>query len=493
MSKYLLAIDQGTTGNTALILSDDLTIISKVNKEFPQIFPKQGWVEHNPENIWSGIKSVVSEALNNANLSPEDIAAIGITNQRETTIVWDKITGKPVYNAIVWQCRRTTDYCEKLMKEGKEELIRNKTGLIIDPYFSGTKLRWILENVNGVRENAEKGKYIFGTIDTFLVYRLTNGKAHVTDVSNGSRTLLMNIHNLQWDDELLSLFNIPREMLPSIEPSSKIYGYTENLDFLPDGIPVAGIAGDQQAALFGQLCFATGEAKCTYGTGSFTLMNTGTKPVSSRYGLLTTVAWKLEGEDAYYALEGSAFIAGAAVQWLRDGLGLIKTAPEIEELAQKVEDSGGVIFVPALTGLGAPHWIPNARGIITGLNRGITAAHIARATLEGIALQNYEIIKAMEDDLGDNLKQLKVDGGASADNLLMQMQSDFLQSEIVRPKIIETTGLGAGLLAGLAVKMWDSKESVKSVWKEDKIFAPKMDMTLVEQKILKWKEAVEKA
>ena len=493
MGKYLLAIDQGTTGNTALILSDDLTIISKVNKEFPQIYPNQGWVEHNPEDIWNGVKDVVTEALKNANLSPEDIAAIGITNQRETTIVWDKESGKPVYNAIVWQCRRTTDYCQQLIKEGKEELISKKTGLIIDPYFSGTKLKWILDNVEGVREKAEKGENIFGTIDTFLVYRLTNGKAHVTDVSNGSRTLLMNIHTLEWDDELLSLFGIPKAMLPSIEPSSKIYGYTENLDFLPDGIPVSGIAGDQQAALFGQLCFSEGEAKCTYGTGSFTLMNTGTKPVSSRYGLLTTVAWKLEGEEAYYALEGSAFIAGAAVQWLRDGLGLIKSAPEIEELAKQVEDSGGVIFVPALTGLGAPHWKPNARGIITGINRGTTAAHIARATLEGIALQNYEIIKAMEDDLGANLKQLKVDGGASADDLLMQIQSDFLQSDIIRPKIIETTGLGAALLAGLAVKMWDSKEEVKSVWKEDKIFSPQLDPTQVDKKVLKWKEVVNKA
>ncbi len=493
MAKYLLAIDQGTTGNTALILSDQLELLAKVNKEFPQIYPQPGWVEHNPEDIWNGVAAVVEEAIKQAGIKPEEIAGIGITNQRETTLVWEKSTGKPLYNAIVWQCRRTTPICEELQREGKEETIRKKTGLVIDPYFSGTKLKWLLDNVEGLRERAEKGEALFGTVDSFLVFRLTGGEVHVTDVSNASRTLLMNIHTLEWDDELLEMLTVPKEMLPEIRPSSQIYGYTKGLNFLPDGVPVAGMAGDQQAALFGQVCFEEGEAKCTYGTGSFTLMNTGTKPVESKHGLLTTVAWQLEGSEVYYALEGSAFIAGAAVQWLRDGLKIIKSAPEVEELASQVEDSEGVVFVPALTGLGAPYWRPNARGIIVGINRGTTAAHIARATLEGIALQNHDIIRAMEDDLGTKLKDLKVDGGASQNNLLMQMQADFLQSTIVRPKIIETTGLGAALLAGLAVGVWKSQEELKEVWKEDRKFDPKMDPILVQEKLTLWQEAVEKA
>ena len=493
MAKYLLAIDQGTTGNTALILSDQLELLAKVNKEFPQIYPQPGWVEHNPEDIWNGVAAVVEEAIKQAGIEPEEIAGIGITNQRETTLVWEKSTGKPLYNAIVWQCRRTTPICEELQREGMEEIIRKKTGLVIDPYFSGTKLKWLLDNVEGLREQAEKGEALFGTVDSFLVFRLTGGEVHVTDVSNASRTLLMNIHSLDWDDELLEMLTVPREMLPEIRPSSQIYGYTKGLSFLPDGIPVAGMAGDQQAALFGQVCFEEGEAKCTYGTGSFTLMNTGTKPAESKHGLLTTVAWQLEGGEVYYALEGSAFIAGAAVQWLRDGLKIIKSAPEVEELASQVEDSEGVVFVPALTGLGAPYWRPNARGIIVGINRGTTAAHIARATLEGIAFQNHDIIRAMEDDLGTKLKELKVDGGASQNNLLMQLQADFLQSTIIRPKIIETTGLGAALLAGLAVGVWKSQEELKEVWKEDRTFEPQMDPILVQEKITLWQEAVEKA
>lgn len=493
MGKFLLAIDQGTTGNTAIILSDQLEVLAKVNREFPQIYPQPGWVEHNPEDIWNGVAEVVKIAISEAGIDPSEIAAIGITNQRETTIVWEKSTGKPLYNAIVWQCRRTTPICEELQREGKEEIIREKTGLVIDPYFSGTKLKWLLDNVDGLRKKAEKGEALFGTVDSFLVFRLTGGEVHVTDVSNASRTLLMNIHTLQWDEELLDLLTVPAEMLPEIRPSSQVYGYTKELDFLPDGIPVAGMAGDQQSALFGQVCFEEGEAKCTYGTGSFTLMNTGTKPVASKHGLLTTVAWQLEGGEVYYALEGSAFIAGAAVQWLRDGLGIIKSAPEIEELAKQVDDTEGVVFVPALTGLGAPYWRPQARGIIRGINRGTTAAHIARATLEGIALQNHDIIRAMEDDLGEKLKELKVDGGASQNDLLMQMQADFLQATIVRPKIIETTGLGAALLAGLAVGIWKSQEEVRSVWKEDKKFTPQMDPIKVQEKLAIWQEAVEKA
>ncbi len=493
MGKFLLAIDQGTTGNTALIISEKLELLARVNREFPQIYPQPGWVEHNPEDIWNGVATVVKEAIEKAGISPEDIAGIGITNQRETTIVWDRDSGKPLYNAIVWQCRRTTPICEELLREGKEEIIRQKTGLVVDPYFSGTKLKWLLDNVDGLREKAEKGEALFGTVDSFLVFRLTGGEVHVTDVSNASRTLLMNIHTLEWDDELLEMLTVPREMLPDIRPSSQIYGYTKGLDFLPDGIPVAGMAGDQQAALFGQVCFEEGEAKCTYGTGSFTLMNTGTKPVESKHGLLTTVAWQLEGKEVYYALEGSAFIAGAAVQWLRDNLGIIKSAPEVEDLANQVEDSEGVVFVPAFTGLGAPYWRPNAKGVIWGITRGTTAAHIARAALEGIALQNHDIIRAMEDDLGEKLKELKVDGGASQNNLLMQMQSDFLQSTIVRPEIIETTGLGAALLAGLAVKVWNSQDELKEVWKEDRKFTPKLDPNVVQEKIARWQEALEKA
>ncbi len=493
MGKFLLAIDQGTTGNTALIISEKLELLARVNREFPQIYPQPGWVEHNPEDIWNGVATVVKEAIEKAGISPEDIAGIGITNQRETTIVWDRDSGKPLYNAIVWQCRRTTPICEELLREGKEEIIRQKTGLVVDPYFSGTKLKWLLDNVDGLREKAEKGEALFGTVDSFLVFRLTGGEVHVTDVSNASRTLLMNIHTLEWDDELLEMLTVPREMLPEIRPSSQIYGYTKGLDFLPDGIPVAGMAGDQQAALFGQVCFEEGEAKCTYGTGSFTLMNTGTKPVESKHGLLTTVAWQLEGKEVYYALEGSAFIAGAAVQWLRDNLGIIKSAPEVEDLANQVEDSEGVVFVPAFTGLGAPYWRPNAKGVIWGITRGTTAAHIARAALEGIALQNHDIIRAMEDDLGEKLKELKVDGGASQNNLLMQMQSDFLQSTIVRPEIIETTGLGAALLAGLAVKVWNSQDELKEVWKEDRKFTPKLDPNVVQEKIARWQEALEKA
>ena len=493
MGKFLLAIDQGTTGNTALILSDDLKLLAKVNKEFPQIYPQPGWVEHNPEDIWNGVGDVVREAINKAAIDPGDVAGIGITNQRETTLVWERGSSRPLYNAIVWQCRRTAPICEELQREGKEDIIRSKTGLVIDPYFSGTKLKWLLENVEGLREKAEKGEALFGTVDSFLVYRLTAGEAHVTDVSNASRTLLMNIHTMEWDKELLEFLGVPEAMLPEIKPSSYIYGYTKDLDFLPDGIPVAGMAGDQQAALFGQVCFEEGEAKCTYGTGSFTLMNTGIRPVESKHGLLTTVAWQLEeGGEVYYALEGSAFIAGAAVQWLRDGLRIIKAAPEVEELASQVDDSEGVVFVPALTGLGAPYWRPNARGAITGINRGTTAAHIARATLEGIALQNHDIIRAMEDDLGEKLKALKVDGGASQNNLLMQIQADFLQTTIVRPQIIETTGLGSALLSGLAVGVWNSQEELKQVWKEDRKFEPEMDPIKVQEKINQWLEAIEK-
>ncbi len=492
MSGHVLAIDQGTTGTTVLVLDEHLNVISRLNREFPQLYPRPGWVEHDPEAIWDSTQATIQGALDRSGISSSSIAGIGITNQRETTVVWRRGDGRPVHNAIVWQCRRTQDFCAELKQQGHEELFRSRTGLVLDPYFSGTKIRWILDHVDGARAQAEAGDLAFGTIDSFLVWRLSGGQAHVTDVSNASRTLLMSLEDLDWDDDLLGPMGVPRSVLPEIRSCSEVYTHTRGLDVLPDGIPIAGMAGDQQAALFGQVCFRPGEAKCTYGTGSFLLMNTGTSPVTSDRGLLTTVAWKV-GDQVDYALEGSAFIAGAAVQWLRDGLGIIQSAPEIEALAASVSDSGGVTFVPALTGLGAPYWRPEARGLITGIDRGVTRAHIARATLEGVALQNGDILSAMEADAGVKLSRLKVDGGASANNLLMQYQCDILNVPIVRPTLLETTALGAGLLAGLATGVWKDKAEAEDAWKADRHFEPSMQAEERSAHLARWNQAVAKA
>jgi len=489
---HILAIDQGTTGTTVLVLDERLSVLAKVNREYPQIYPRPGWVEHNPEDIWETTRATITGALRKAGVEGSDIAGIGITNQRETTVVWRRRDGKPVHNAIVWQCRRTADMCRGLKEKGLEATFRERTGLVLDPYFSGTKVRWILDNVSGARAQADAGHLAFGTIDSFLVWRLSGGDTHITDVSNASRTLLMDLRTLDWDDELLGHLEVPRSVLPAIKSSSEVYGHTRGLDVLPDGIPIAGIAGDQQAALFGQVCFDAGEAKCTYGTGAFLLMNTGSEPVASERGLLTTVGWKV-GDEVRYALEGSAFIAGAAVQWLRDGLGIITSSAEIEALANTVPDNGGVTFVPALTGLGAPHWNPEARGVICGLDRGVTRGHIARATLEGIALQNADILDAMAADSGVSLAALKVDGGAAANNLLMQFQADILGVPIVRPRMLETTALGAGLLAGLAVGVWGSTDDAKAAWKVDRTFTPRMSEADRAAHLERWNAAVEKA
>ncbi len=490
---YIMSIDQGTTGSTATILNQAGSPVVKVNEEYPQIFPQPGWVEHNPEDIWRSVQSVVTKALGSAKISAKDISAIGITNQRETVVVWDKSSGKPIYNAIVWQCRRTQDFCEKLKKEKKQNLIRKKTGLVIDPYFSGSKIRWILKNVSGASEKAKSGQLLAGTIDTFLLWRLTGGQQHKTDVSNASRTMLMNIQTGDWDSELLKIFSVPKQLLPEITDSSGVFGKTSGLGFLPDGIPIAGIAGDQQAALFGQTCFQTGMAKCTYGTGSFLLMNSGHKMILSKHQLLTTVAWKLPKQKMTYALEGGAFICGAAVQWLRDGLKIISKSAEVEELARSVSSSEGVEFVPALTGLGAPHWRAEARGLITGLTRGSTKAHIARATLEAMALQNTDILLAMEKDLGKKLKGLRVDGGASVNSLLMQMQADYMGTSVTRPKQIETTSIGAAYLAGLGVGMWSSIDEIQRIWSVDQEFKSHMSNKSRKQRMESWEKAVKKA
>ncbi len=492
MSRNVLAIDQGTTGTTVLVLDERLSVLAKVNREFPQIYPRPGWVEHDPEAIWDSTLATIEGALSKAGVRPDSIAGIGITNQRETTTVWRRRDDRPVHNSIVWQCRRTADVCAEMKGKGLEDLFRSKTGLVLDPYFSGTKVRWILDHADGAREAAEAGDLAFGTIDTFLVWRLSGGATHVTDVSNASRTLMMDLNTLQWDDDLLGHLNVPRSVLPEIRSSSEVYGTTKGLDVLPDGIPIAGMAGDQQAALFGQVCFDTGEAKCTYGTGSFMLMNTGKTPVPSERGLLTTLAWQV-GDEIDYALEGSAFIAGAAVQWLRDGLGIIGNASEIEALALTVKDNGGVTFVPALAGLGAPHWRPDARGIICGLDRGVTRGHLARAAIEGIALQNADVLTAMEADSGVQLSGLRVDGGAAANNLLMQFQADILNVPIVRPQMLETTALGAGLLAGLATGVWSSKDDARAAWKADRTFTPGMDEETRNAHLARWNSAVERA
>jgi glycerol kinase len=467
--KYILAFDQGTTSSRAIVFDHDGNIKSVAQKEFRQIFPKPGWVEHDAEEIWASQNGVATEATSRAGLSSGDIAAIGITNQRETTIVWDRATGKPVYNAIVWQDRRTASFCDQLKKKGLQKVIQKKTGLIIDAYFSGSKLRWILDNVPGARKAAEAGKLAFGNVDSWLVWNLTRGKKHITDPSNASRTMLFNIHKGDWDDDLLKLFKIPRSVLPEVHASSEVYGNSE-----PDGIPIAGIAGDQQAALFGQVCTKSGMVKNTYGTGCFMLMNTGTKPIASKNNLLTTVAWKI-GNRTEYALEGSVFIGGAVVQWLRDGLQFFRQAPEIDALAATVPDNGGVYFVPAFAGLGAPNWDQYARGIIVGLTRGVTRAHIARAALEGIAFQVNDLIHAMQADSKLKLKELRVDGGACASNLLMQFQADLLQVPVVRPVVKETTALGAAYLAGLAVGYWKDIEEISKQWQIDQVFKSQMN------------------
>jgi len=497
MTRYVVAIDQGTTGSTVMVLDEKLEIRGKQNQEFAQIYPKPSWVEHDPEAIWKSVLGALERALAEAKIAGKDITAIGITNQRETTVVWDRKTGAPARTAIVWQDRRTADVCAGLKQAGREPRVRELTGLVLDPYFSGTKLRWMLDEDRSLAQRAESGALAFGTVDSFLIARLTGGAAHVTDPSNASRTLLFGLRSLAWEDELLHLFGVPRACLPTVKSSAEVYGTTKDVPGLPDGIPIAGIAGDQQAALFGQACFEPGDAKCTYGTGAFLLMNTGPRPVPSTRGLLTTVGWKLgagaEAGEVAYALEGSAFIAGAAVQWLRDGLGIIKNASEIEALATSVEDSGGVIVVPAFAGLGAPHWRPEARGIITGLTRGTTKAHIARAALEGVALQNYDILKAMQDDSGRPLARLKVDGGAAANDLLMQFQADVLGVDIARPAIIETTALGAAFLAGLGVGLWKSKAEIAKVWREERRFQPQMTGAKVVAHLRAWDAAVKKA
>jgi len=490
--RYVLSIDQGTTGSTVVVLDEQIRVLAKVNQEFPQIYPQPGWVEHDPEAIWSSVLTALRRALDEAKIDTAQIAGIGITNQRETTIIWERATGRPVHNAIVWQDRRTAGLCEQLKRDGVQPLFQQRTGLVLDPYFSGTKVRWILDNVPGVRARAEAGELAFGTVDTYLIWRLTGGAAHVTDASNASRTLLYNLHELAWDKELLALLHVPASLLPAVRPSSERYGVTRGVPGLPDGIPVAGCAGDQQAALFGQACFAAGDAKCTYGTGAFLLVNTGDRPVASKHGLLTTVAWRI-GDRTAYALEGSAFIAGAAVQWLRDGLKLIRSAGEIEALARQVPDSGGVVFVPALVGLGAPHWRPDARGAIVGITRGTTAAHLARATLEGIALQIHDLVEAMCADRGEALSAFKVDGGATANDLLMQLQADILDREIIRPQVTETTALGAAFLAGLATGVWQSPDEITAAWKVDRSFRPAMTATQRSAHLARWAKAVQVA
>jgi len=468
MEKYILALDQGTSSSRAIVFDHDGQIRSTAQMEFTQYFPKPGWVEHNPMEIWSSEAAVIAEAITKIGIGGKEIAAIGITNQRETTIVWDAETGVPVYNAIVWQDRRTSEFCDSL--RDKTDFIRSKTGLIIDAYFSGTKIKWILDNVPGAREKANAGKLRFGTVDSWLVWQLTRGTVHVTDVTNASRTMLFNIHTLEWDAELLELFGIPLSMMPAVKSSSEVYGHTKTTIFAHE-VPIGGIAGDQQAALFGQMCTTPGSVKNTYGTGCFLLMNTVEKPILSRNNLLTTIAWKI-GDTVNYALEGSIFVGGSVVQWLRDGLGIIRSSSEIEELAMRVPDNGGVYFVPALTGMGAPYWDQYAHGVICGITRGTTSAHIARAALEGIAFQTMDIVGAMEKDAGVRLSELKVDGGASRNNLMMQFQADILGSDVVRPEVTETTALGACYLAGLAVGYWSSVDEVKRQWKAERVFSP---------------------
>mgnify|MGYP000538089048 CR=1 FL=1 len=491
MKGFILAVDQGTTSSRAMVLTTKLDVVATASYEIPQIYPKPGFVEHNPEAIWNSCVQSIKEAIEKSPFEPKDCLAIGITNQRETTIVWDTEDGKPVHNAIVWQCRRTAPLCEEMKRQGLEPLFQEKTGLVLDPYFSGTKLKWLLDNIQGLRPKAEQGRVMFGTVDAFLIYRLTGGKVHATDSSNASRTLLLNLESLEWDQDLLKVLEIPRAVLPEVKPSAGVFGFTKNLGFLPDGIPIAGVAGDQQAALFGQACYDEAQAKCTYGTGAFLLMNTGRKRIRSRNGLLTTIAWTADNVTKY-ALEGSVFIAGAAVQWLRDGLGLIKKASEVEALARSVDDNGGVVFVPALAGMGAPYWSPNARGAFFGLSRATSAGHIARAVLEGMAFNVALVAEAMEMDAGFSLSELRVDGGASANNLLLQFQSDLLGVPVVRPIVLETTARGAAALAGLGASII-SMEELRRLFKEDRRFEPAWDEDQRKKALERFKKAVSAA
>jgi len=491
MARYVMALDQGTTSSRAIIFDENGSIVSVAQKEFTQIYPKPGWVEHDPMEIWGSQIGVAREAMEKARIAPDEIAAIGITNQRETTIVWDKNTGKPVYNAIVWQCRRTAPICDDLKAKGLADVIRRKTGLVVDAYFSGTKIKWILDNVEGAREKAERGELLFGNVDTWLIWNLTGGKVHVTDYSNASRTMIFNIHTLDWDEDILKELGIPRAMLPEVKPSSFVYGHTDREIFGAE-VPIAGDAGDQQAALFGQACYKPGMAKNTYGTGCFMLMNTGEKAVESQSGLLTTIAWGVNGK-VEYALEGSIFIAGAVVQWLRDELRIIDNSAQSEEYATKVEDTNGVFLVPAFVGLGAPYWDMYARGVIVGLTRGAKREHIIRAALESIAYQTRDVLEAMQKDSGITLTNLKVDGGAVANNFLMQFQSDILGVPVSRPKVTETTALGAAYLAGLAVGYWKGMDEIASKWQIDREFKPAMAMEVREKLYAGWKKAVKRA
>jgi glycerol kinase len=491
MSNYILALDQGTTSSRAIVFDKTGAIVAVAQKEFTQIFPQPGWVEHDATEIWSTQLGVATEAVLKAGITIHDIASIGITNQRETAVVWDRKTSQPIYHAIVWQDRRTSAYCDELKKDGSAATIREKTGLVTDAYFSATKLKWILDNVSGARQKAENGELCFGTIDSWLLWKLTNGKVHATDVTNACRTLLFNIHTMQWDDDLLNLFGIPASMLPEVCSSSEVYGHTQHL-LTAANIPISGIAGDQQAALFGQMCIHPGMVKNTYGTGCFMLMNTGKKPVTSNNNLLTTVAWKI-GNDVQYALEGGVFIAGAVVQWLRDGLKLIQTSGEVEGLSLRVDDNGGVYMVPAFTGLGAPYWNQHARGLIVGLTRGSSDAHVARAALESIAYQTMDVLAAMQADAGMPIKEVRVDGGATVNNYLMQFQADILNTKVIRPQVTETTALGAAYLAGLAVGFWSDTKEVEKYWQAEKTFDPTMKE---EQRMIHakgWKKAVRAA
>ena len=487
-NQYILALDQGTTSSRAIVFDKKGQIISVAQKEFTQIFPKPGWVEHDPAEIYSTQAGVAAEAITKKGLSAKNIAAIGITNQRETVIVWDKNTGRALYNAIVWQDKRTADYCEQIKKDGKAQMIKEKTGLIIDSYFSGTKVKWILDNVEGARKKAEAGDLLVGTVDTWLIWNFTQGELHVTDVTNACRTLFFNINTMAWDDELLDYFDVPKSMLPEVKDSSEIYGYSKTTGFTSE-IPIAGIAGDQMAALFGQMCTKKGLVKNTYGTGCFMLMNIGEKPIISKNNLLTTVAWRINGKTNY-ALEGSIFIGGAVVQWLRDGLGIIKKSDDVEKLAQSAEGTEGVYFIPAFAGLGAPHWNQKAQGTIFGITRGTTDAHIARAALESIAYQTMDILKAMAADSGIEIKELRVDGGASVNDMLMQFQADVLATTTVRPQVTETTALGAAYLAGLAVGYWKDEEEIRNIWQEDKKFTPEKNEKQIDAGIKGWYRAV---
>lgn len=488
MEKYVMALDAGTTSNRCILFNKKGEICSVAQREFPQYYPHPGWVEHDGNQIWATQISVAVEAMQKINADPSQIVSIGITNQRETTLVWDKETGEPVYHAIVWQCRRTAEYCDTLKDQGYSDMIREKTGLLIDPYFSGTKLKWILDNVPGARQKAEAGQLLFGTVETWLIWKLTKGRVHVTDYSNASRTMMFNIHTLQWDKDILELLNIPASMLPTPKPSSCVYGYTDT-SFLGAEIPIAGAAGDQQCALFGQTCFDVGDVKNTYGTGGFLLMNTGKEPVTSQNGLVTTIAWGLNNEITY-ALEGSIFVAGAAIQWLRDEMRLIESSVDSEYYAKKVHDTNGCYVVPAFTGLGAPYWDPYARGMIIGLTRGVNKNHIIRATLESMAYQVNDVIRAMEADANVSLGQLKVDGGACANNLLCQMQTDICRAPVLRPKCVETTAMGAAYLAGLATGYWQDQEEIRANWQLDKLFTPVMTLAQSQKQIAGWKKAV---